>query len=139
MHFIALRLATHSQLKQIKSIHICFSARKENFEFIVAIYACDEDFELLNANVDRLYCSNREWIGDHPACVPSQSVDCKFCSYNCDEYFHVDHYKIIYLRMMSYGDKCEHNRSVTPSEIIFYPVPQLIGSIAIKFPRKFYL
>lgn len=43
----------------------------------MAIYGCDEEFELQNDNDDRLYCSNNEWIGKRPVCLPSKNFDRK--------------------------------------------------------------
>lgn len=35
----------------------------------MAVYTCDEDYELENEDNDRLYCSKRKWIGTHPNCM----------------------------------------------------------------------
>lgn len=35
----------------------------------MAVYTCDEDYELENEDNDRLYCSKRKWIGIHPNCM----------------------------------------------------------------------
>lgn len=40
--------------------------------FLVAFYECDNGFELENSLVDRLYCSQEQWVGDIPHCM---SVD----------------------------------------------------------------
>lgn len=36
--------------------------------FLVAMYECHENHELENPDVDRLYCSNQNWIGEKPRC-----------------------------------------------------------------------
>lgn len=48
-----------------------FSIRrqKDGRIFPVAVYTCDEDYELENEDNDRLYCSKRKWIGIHPNCM----------------------------------------------------------------------
>ncbi|KAJ6640874.1 hypothetical protein Bhyg_05807 [Pseudolycoriella hygida] len=43
--------------------------QKEGRIFPVAVYTCDEDYELENEDNDRLYCSKRKWIGTHPNCM----------------------------------------------------------------------
>lgn len=35
----------------------------------MAVYTCDEDYELENEDNDRLYCSKRKWIGIYPNCM----------------------------------------------------------------------
>lgn len=51
----------------------CFNSpnrrQKDGRIFPVAVYTCNEDYELENEDNDRLYCSKREWIGTHPNCM----------------------------------------------------------------------
>lgn len=46
-----------------------FRAKKDEFKFLVAVYACDEDFYLENPQSNRLYCSQGYWVGNYPVCV----------------------------------------------------------------------
>lgn len=41
--------------------------QKDGRIFPVAVYTCDEDYEI--EDNDRLYCSKRKWIGIHPNCM----------------------------------------------------------------------
>lgn len=36
--------------------------------FLVAFYECEDDFELVAPDTDRLYCSQSNWIGERPQC-----------------------------------------------------------------------
>lgn len=36
--------------------------------FLVALYECSENHELENPDLDRMYCSNHNWIGERPHC-----------------------------------------------------------------------
>lgn len=36
--------------------------------FLVAFYECEDDFELVAPETDRLYCSQFKWIGERPRC-----------------------------------------------------------------------
>lgn len=52
--------------------HLCF--RRKNPEqphnrYLVAVYKCQEGFTLQDPAVDRLYCSEDNWVGEQPACV----------------------------------------------------------------------
>lgn len=42
---------------------------------MVAFYECDDDYELGDLEVDRLYCSKKEWIGTKPYCISVKSDD----------------------------------------------------------------
>lgn len=35
----------------------------------MALYECAEGFGLEDSEQDRLYCSDNQWVGDHPVCV----------------------------------------------------------------------
>lgn len=54
-----------------------FRAKKEDFKFLVAVYACDEDFYLENPQMNRLYCSQGSWVGNYPVCVSKGDNDRK--------------------------------------------------------------
>lgn len=43
--------------------------RKGEHVFLVALYACNDNFELEDAEITTLYCSQRKWVGDLPNCV----------------------------------------------------------------------
>ncbi|XP_067646329.1 fibrillin-3 [Eurosta solidaginis] len=43
--------------------------RKGDHVFLVALYACNEHFELEDAEIATLYCSQRKWVGELPTCV----------------------------------------------------------------------
>ncbi|XP_050333374.1 fibrillin-1 isoform X2 [Bactrocera neohumeralis] len=43
--------------------------RKGEHVFLVAVYACNDNFELEDADITTLYCSQRKWVGDLPTCV----------------------------------------------------------------------
>ncbi|XP_028901941.2 fibrillin-1 [Zeugodacus cucurbitae] len=43
--------------------------RKGEQVFLVAVYACNDNFELEDADITTLYCSQRKWVGDLPTCV----------------------------------------------------------------------
>ncbi|XP_011207387.2 fibrillin-1 isoform X3 [Bactrocera dorsalis] len=43
--------------------------RKGEHVFLVALYACNDNFELEDADITTLYCSQRKWVGDLPTCV----------------------------------------------------------------------
>ncbi|XP_037034819.1 fibrillin-1 isoform X2 [Bradysia coprophila] len=43
--------------------------QKDGRIFPVAVYTCDEDYELESVDNDRLYCSKRKWIGIYPNCM----------------------------------------------------------------------
>lgn len=53
----------------------CCRRKKDNRIFLVAFYECDDDYELEDLTVDRLYCSKQEWIGTQPFCISSKSDD----------------------------------------------------------------
>lgn len=36
--------------------------------FLVALYECSENYELENPDIDRMYCSKHNWIGERPHC-----------------------------------------------------------------------
>lgn len=36
---------------------------------MVAIYACEQNYDLENPSVYQIYCSNENWIGTRPVCV----------------------------------------------------------------------
>lgn len=50
-------------------ITLFYRRQKDGRIFPVAVYTCDEDYELENEDNDRLYCSKRKWIGIHPNCM----------------------------------------------------------------------
>uniref|UniRef100_W8BC32 Fibrillin-2 n=1 Tax=Ceratitis capitata TaxID=7213 RepID=W8BC32_CERCA len=43
--------------------------RKGEHIFLVALYACNDNFELEDAEIATLYCSQRKWVGELPTCV----------------------------------------------------------------------
>lgn len=43
--------------------------RKGEHVFLVALYACNDNFELEDADITTLYCSQRKWVGELPTCV----------------------------------------------------------------------
>nr|XP_036215004.1 fibrillin-1 isoform X2 [Bactrocera oleae] len=43
--------------------------RKDEHVFLVALYACNDNFELEDADITTLYCSQRKWVGELPTCV----------------------------------------------------------------------
>ncbi|XP_018783178.1 PREDICTED: fibrillin-1 isoform X2 [Bactrocera latifrons] len=43
--------------------------RKGEHVFLVALYACNDNFELEDADITTLYCSQHKWVGDLPTCV----------------------------------------------------------------------
>ncbi|XP_036337585.1 fibrillin-1-like [Rhagoletis pomonella] len=43
--------------------------RKGDHIFLVAFYACNDNFELEDAEIATLYCSQRKWVGELPTCV----------------------------------------------------------------------
>ena len=49
--------------------------KKGNHVFLVAFYECDDDFQIENPESDRLYCSKKQWIGEHPVCFSTGSDD----------------------------------------------------------------
>lgn len=60
-------------------VHMFFRAKKDEYKFLVAIYACDEDFYLENPQSNRLYCSQGVWVGNYPVCVAKGGEsDCKY-------------------------------------------------------------
>lgn len=42
---------------------------------MVAIYACEPDFDLENPSENQMYCSNENWIGTPPVCVGKGGID----------------------------------------------------------------
>ncbi|XP_054732983.1 fibrillin-1 [Anastrepha obliqua] len=43
--------------------------RKDDHVFLVAFYACNDNFELEDAEIATLYCSQRRWVGELPTCM----------------------------------------------------------------------
>ncbi|XP_053955379.1 fibrillin-2 isoform X3 [Anastrepha ludens] len=43
--------------------------RKYDHVFLVAFYACNDNFELEDAEIATLYCSQRRWVGELPTCM----------------------------------------------------------------------
>ena len=37
--------------------------------FLVAFYECDEGFEFENLEINRLFCSKENWVGENPICI----------------------------------------------------------------------
>jgi hypothetical protein len=41
--------------------------------YLVAVYKCQEGFQLQDPSVDRLYCTEDEWVGEEPACISASN------------------------------------------------------------------
>ncbi|XP_075161744.1 uncharacterized protein LOC142234478 isoform X2 [Haematobia irritans] len=50
-------------------VHKYDRRRKGDKIFLVAMYACNENYDFEEADITTLYCSNRAWVGDLPGCV----------------------------------------------------------------------
>ncbi|XP_055538598.1 fibrillin-1 isoform X2 [Wyeomyia smithii] len=46
--------------------------KKDDHIFLVAFYECDDRYELQPAEMDRLFCSGKQWIGTKPSCVSNR-------------------------------------------------------------------
>ncbi|ETN59950.1 hypothetical protein AND_008443 [Anopheles darlingi] len=49
--------------------------KKDGNIFLVAYYECDDYYTLQPPEVDRLYCSGKEWIGRRPECISTRTDD----------------------------------------------------------------
>lgn len=38
--------------------------------FLAAFYACNNNFEFEDSEINTLYCSDRKWVGELPVCIP---------------------------------------------------------------------
>ncbi|XP_050093907.1 fibrillin-1-like [Anopheles aquasalis] len=47
--------------------------KKDGNIFLVAYYECDDYYTLQPPEVDRLYCSGKEWIGKRPVCISTRT------------------------------------------------------------------
>lgn len=54
-----------------------FRWRKGDRVFLVAVYECDEEYDLLVPSENRLYCSGRKWIGTEPKCISKNGGNSK--------------------------------------------------------------
>lgn len=56
-----------------------YTRRKKGTKFfLVSYYECDQGFELENTLVDRLFCSQEQWVGDMPHCISIDGAEGKF-------------------------------------------------------------
>lgn len=62
----------------------CYSRKKAGNVFLVAFYECEDDFELVEAETDRLYCSDSSWIGERPRCERVSGADEEYGDDNDD-------------------------------------------------------
>lgn len=55
---------------------VCVHSRKKAGNiFLVAFYECEDDFDLVAPETDRLYCSQSNWIGERPRCQRVNGAD----------------------------------------------------------------
>lgn len=56
-------------------VHKYERRRRGDKIFLVAVYACNDNFDFEDPDMTTLYCSNRAWVGDLPGCIPLSEYD----------------------------------------------------------------